>query len=104
MSIRRQVLSLAIIMSIGMGCMVADIPQTLTPTMPANTPVATRTLPPLLRPTPLPVLETPETLPFPAWVAEFSDPILVSIAGRTPDYKDDFTQFNRGWFYFISGD
>lgn len=37
---------------------------------------------------PAPIKSTPEI--FPAWVAEFSDPILKSLAGKYPAYQDDF--------------
>jgi hypothetical protein len=38
--------------------------------------------------TPMPIRFTPEA--FPAWVAEFSDPILKSLVGQYPVYRDDF--------------
>jgi hypothetical protein len=43
------------------------------------------------------------TVPFPAWVTDFSDPILVAVGGRQPDFQDDFTGLNEGWFYFKPG-
>jgi len=69
---------------------------TVTPTM---TPAQTRT------PTPLSIFQPNETaLPFPAWIKEFSDPILVGLVGRRPEFQDDFTLLNKGWFYFMAGD
>jgi hypothetical protein len=47
--------------------------------------------------TPLPPTVT--SAPFPTWVTDFSDPILASVADRQPDFQDDFTQLNRGWFF-----
>src|SRR5688572_32011509 len=46
---------------------------------------------------------TPEALPFPAWVKDFADPILIALDGRRPDFQDDFTSLNKGWFYLIPG-
>lgn len=37
---------------------------------------------------PTPLYSTPEV--FPAWVAEFSDPLLKALAGQYPAYSDDF--------------
>lgn len=54
------------------------------------------TLPPLFLP-PTPVAEST----FPAWVANFSDPILAALAGQKPDLHDEFLNFDQGWFYFI---
>jgi hypothetical protein len=73
-------------------------------------PVATWTLPPSViprqprTPTSLPLLLPPTptaTATFPAWVANFSDPILAALAGQRPDFQDEFLNFDRGWFYFI---
>lgn len=77
----------------------------------ASTPTETLTIIPSITPlpthTPLPtptfLFPTPQVLPFPAWVTDFSDPILIKLDGRRPDFKDDFTRLNRGWFYFIPG-
>jgi hypothetical protein len=54
------------------------------------------TLPPLFLP-PTPVAEAT----FPAWVADFSDPILAALAGQKPDFHDEFLNFDQGWFYFV---
>ncbi len=43
---------------------------------------------PTMTSTPAQVFSTPVV--FPAWVAEFSDPILVSLQSRLPDFQDDF--------------
>jgi hypothetical protein len=37
------------------------------------------------------------------WVTNFGDPILVSLIGRRPDFQDDFSPLNRGWFYDVDG-
>jgi hypothetical protein len=54
-------------------------------------------------PTPVVVFSTPQALPFPAWVTDFSDPILAAVDDRQPDFHDEFSLLNRGWFYFIPG-
>jgi len=88
-----------------LACIVGDLQQTL----PENTPTKTQIEPLTITPSPTPIqtpiliTPTPKKLPFPAWVMNFADPILVSLAGRRPDFQDDFRQLNRGWFYFISG-
>jgi hypothetical protein len=80
--------------------------------IPASPPPATRTLQPAEGVVPrqprLPTL-SPLVLPptavsestFPAWVADFSDPILASLTGRKADIEDEFLNFDQGWFYFI---
>ena len=78
--------------------------------MPDSQPIATRTplpsvMPRLPRtPTPL-VLFIPPTpvvqSTFPAWVTDFSDPILAALVGQKPDFEDEFLNFDQGWFYFI---
>jgi len=88
-----------------LACIVGDLPRAL----PANTPTTSqiRTLTitpsPTQIKTPILIEPTPKKLPFPPWVMDFADPILVSLVGRRPDFHDEFTQLNRGWFYFISG-
>jgi hypothetical protein len=55
-------------------------------------------------PTPPPFFfpPTPAAAPvFPAWVADFSDPILSDLAGRQPNFQDDFHDSSKGWFYWI---
>ncbi|MCA2002660.1 MAG: hypothetical protein LDL51_12410, partial [Chloroflexi bacterium] len=53
-------------------------------------------------PTPFFLPPTPAAAPvFPAWVAEFSAPILSDLAARQPNFQDDFHDFSKGWFYFI---
>jgi hypothetical protein len=78
-------------------------------TPPVNKPVATLTLQPFViprrgrTPTPTAVILFPtlETSTFPVWVTDFSDPILAALDGRRPDFHDEFTSFDQGWFYFI---
>jgi hypothetical protein len=77
--------------------------------LPVNAPVEILTLPPTVIarqartpiPTPIFLLPTPQALAPPAWVTDFADPILVRLNGQRPDFQDDFTGPNRGWFYFI---
>jgi len=77
--------------------------------LPITAPVKTLTVLPSViarqahTPTPPPVflLPTSHALTFPAWVADFSDPILMAVKGKQPNVQDDFTGLNQGWFYFI---
>ena len=69
--------------------------QTLQPSVAPRQP-RTPTLPPLLIP-PTPVTHST----FPAWVTEFSDPILAALVGQKPDFEDEFLNLDQGWFYFI---
>ncbi len=69
----------------------------------------TPTVKPTTTPSPAPI-PTPELLPptsegfsVPAWVTDFANPILAALAGRVPDFKDDFSGHNLGWFYVIPG-
>jgi hypothetical protein len=74
-----------------------------------NASIETLTLPPPIIPrqgrTPIPtatfLLPTPRALTFPAWITDFSDPILMALDGRRPDIHDEFVNFDQGWFYFI---
>ena len=77
----------------------ADAPSTSLTIAPSITPLSTNT--PI--PTPTFSFPTPNALPFPAWVMDFSDPILVALNGQMPDFQDDFVGLNEGWFYFIPG-
>jgi hypothetical protein len=79
-------------------------------TMPAvNASIETLTLPPSIIPrqghSPIPtatfLLPTLETLTSPAWVIDFSNPILMALDGQRPDIHDEFLNFGQGWFYFI---
>ncbi len=64
-------------------------------------------------PTRMPASPQPPSLPpstpvieaavFPLWVTNFADPILASLVGRRPDFQDEFTRLNRGWFYEVAG-
>ncbi|MBM3152971.1 MAG: tetratricopeptide repeat protein, partial [Chloroflexi bacterium] len=49
---------------------------------------------PLAIPSPTPT-RTPT--PAPSWVAEFAEPILQAIAGREPDFQDDFSSASASW-------
>lgn len=44
-----------------------------------------------------PPTQTARAVPIPAWVAEFSEPILAAIKDREPDFQDDFSQIQPGW-------
>ncbi len=61
----------------------------------------TPTPPPTASPSPLP--PTRVVPPPPAWVADFSDPILAALVGVPPAFKDDFSGYNLGWFYVKRG-
>lgn len=69
---------------------------------PTNTPVVTRTFTPTEPATPTQTsTRTPRptataTRP-PAWVTNFADPILATIATRQPDIQDDFDDNFGGW-------
>ena len=53
-------------------------------------------------PTPVLLLPTPiATATVPAWVADFSDPILAALVGQRPSIQDEFINIDQGWFYFI---
>ena len=73
----------------------ASAPTELASEVPPRIPASTQLPPPLF------FLPTPETTPFPVWVTTFSDPILASLSGRRPDFQDDFSLLNRGWFYDV---
>jgi hypothetical protein len=96
---------LASTIMVTLACGVGD----LSPALPLNTQTEALTVIPPITPrqarTPIPtptlLLSTPQVLPFPTWVTDFSDPILVTLDGRQPDFQDDFASLNRGWFYFI---
>lgn len=83
------------------ACSVTDLPQTL----PADAPTQLPTLIPSPVPTATPVLFASLSIakPIPAWIMNFSDPILVALVNRPPDFKDDFSGYNLGWFHAISG-
>jgi hypothetical protein len=70
------------------------------------TPTATSTLPPTLTPT-ITLTSTPQptatATPVPAWVTDFAQPILVAVAGRNPDFTDDFSEGNQGWICRSAG-
>lgn len=69
---------------------------------PSITPQPTETLIPI--PTPILPLPTDQVEPAPpAWVTDFSDPILAAVNYRFPDVHDEFSPLNKGWFYIIPG-
>ena len=61
----------------------------------------TPTPPPTASPSPLP--PTRVVPPPPAWVGDFSDPILAALGDTPPVFKDDFSGYNLGWFYVKRG-
>jgi hypothetical protein len=108
MRLTRFLFFLAGIFLFNSACVAGEIPRTqpaATPTELATElpqispriPAPTQTPPPLVFPS------TPETVLFPDWVTTFSDPILVSLVGSRPDFQDEFSPLNRGWFYDIAG-
>ena len=105
MRLIRLLILLISIMSFTLACTAGDLPQSqpvstttvLASEMPPRIPASTQVPPPLFFP------PTPGTTPFPVWVTTFSDPILASLYGRRPDFQDDFSLLNRGWFYDVAG-
>ena len=78
--------------------------ETLSPTPSVNLPAETLTIIPLKTPrqarTPIPtpiflfplfLSPTSQALSFPAWVADFSNPILMALGGQDPVFEDDFS-------------
>lgn len=66
----------------------------LTACVPASNPLPT--------PTPAsPPAQTPQSteMPLPAWVTDFSEPILLAIQDRPPDYQDDFSKTSTSWYF-----
>lgn len=64
------------------------------PTVPTLSPTASATATITLTPTRRP---TRTATPLPAWVTDFADPIRNAIAGRQPDFQDDFKDKSGGW-------
>jgi hypothetical protein len=86
--------------------------QVPTPGSTATTvsPAPTNTLVhPVVTATPLPAASTPTatksptftSTPQPAWVTDFSTPILNAIANRPPDIQDDFSARQPGWNFQV---
>jgi hypothetical protein len=75
--------------SIGMA---SAIVPTSSPTVQTPSP----TVPPTVKPSST-TRPTPTSTPPPAWVTDFAEPILASIAGREPDFQDDFSTKAGGW-------
>ena len=79
-----------------LACGVGD---DLSPTLPVNVPVDTLTEPAsitprrayTMTPTPQIFIPTPQESPFPAWVTNFSNPILVALGNQHPVFEDDFS-------------
>lgn len=91
---------LAVLFSV--NCMAVDLVQP----HPPGPPTQKATTSPMPTLTPMPALPSPTPdgeVTAPEWVADFSDPILKALAGRVPDFKDDFSGYNLGWFYVMPG-
>jgi len=100
---RRRAFALTAILAVTLACSTVDsiLPQP-TATLyvaPTLTPVPTQTSTPTVTPLP-PTRIVP---PPPAWVADFSDPILAALGDAPPVFKDDFSGYNLGWFYVKRG-
>lgn len=87
------------------GCIVntASIPVQ-EPAAPTYVDIPTRMLPLTAPPTstsnPMPVIESQSTPP--AWVTDFSQPILERVADQYSSFHDEFTaQLNHGWYYRV---
>ena len=86
----------------GCGTLEPQNTSTLTPVDPAETLSLTSTssdsggtVIPSASPSPR---LTSTATPLPAWVADFSAPILAAIADRPPDFQEDFSQAGPGWY------
>jgi tetratricopeptide (TPR) repeat protein len=70
---------------------------------PESTPIPSQTTSPTSPPTITPTFTrtaisyTPTATPPPSWVTDFTEPILAAIAGRQPDFQDDFSDKSGGW-------
>jgi serine/threonine protein kinase len=75
---------------------------TRTPTpRPTTTPTHSPTITP--SPTPRPTA-TATPIPVDAQALAFADPILSAIAGRPPDFEDDFSTADKGWDLHVHGE
>lgn len=78
---------------------------------PAQEPVVTEASPPAASQTPALPTATPEPTPtitpFPAWVAEIADPILLAVSQAEPVFEDDFSWegelYNHNWQFQKDG-
>jgi hypothetical protein len=69
----------------------AGNPESVASTTPTSTAVTeTATITPLPTQT-APPLATPTLMVIPSWMTDFSDPILLALMNRVPDYQDDFS-------------
>ncbi len=83
--------AIVIILACGVG-------NDLSTAQPVNVPVETLTIPPSIIPrqvytltlTPAFLSPTPQVFSYPAWVADFSDLILVTLNDQRPTFEDDF--------------
>jgi len=97
---------LAAAIIVTLSCRVGD---ELLPMTPVNMPARTLTgIPSVLPrqgrtqvPTTMFLSSTPQPSLFPVWVSDFSDPILMALNDQRPDIRDEFINFDKGWFYFI---
>ena len=70
-----------------------ELTSTSTPTQALSpTPTSASTLTPTRASRP-----TATATPLPAWVTDFAQPILDAIAGRSPNFQDDFSLGSGGW-------
>jgi hypothetical protein len=83
------------------ACKVMDVPPALPTDAPTQLP--TLVLSPLPTATPVPFRLPLTAKPIPAWAKTFADPILLALTNRPPDFIDDFSGYNLGWLYVISG-
>jgi len=86
-------LSLAFIMG--------NLPLSTPVALPAKFGIATLTQTYAVTPTPFP--NNPKATQIPLWVTDFANPIIVAVADRRPDFRDDFS-FNRRWYNIMSGE
>lgn len=96
---RRRAFALMAILAVTLACSAVEslLPQPTATAFVPPTVTSSPTLPPTASPSPLP--PTRVVPPPPAWVADFSDPILAALGDAPPVFKDDFSGYNLGWFY-----
>jgi hypothetical protein len=100
---------LGIIILVSLACGVGD--DLATPLAPTSSSVTSTAVPSVIprlprTPTSTRVWLIPTSKPaptVPAWVTDFSDPILAALDGKKPDIQDEFVNFDQGWFYFVPG-
>jgi hypothetical protein len=102
MASRNLTRSSAWLVLLALACALVDLSRYNPAGAPAPLPTATRTRAATHPPGPAAVTATGTRAPIPNWVRGFAEPILESLAGRPPDFRDDFSEF-RGWYHPSAG-